>query len=203
MFLIRGPLAYSLIMMCAVLCGCIPSEPAAREAKPVTVPATVPVGDAAAPPAASVTPASPAAQPPGEAAPKLSLPIDDPGGANVGVEVLPLEDGKGYAFRGSFGLTGTITKPTPETEEWTLAGEFVFPSGGYSVGKAFYSPLGTMVLGNGAPTLQSSSEMVAVSIPIKQPAPGTDVTTALENVPVKLKIRADSDVKFVVVLISG
>lgn len=166
------------MLFVALLEGCIPSEPAAPPEAPPKAP---PVESREAGISGRMT--------------------GIPQATDVGVQVLPLENGQGYRFRGSFGLTGTITKAAPDAD-WILNGEFRFRTGGYIVGELFFSPLDSMIISSSGVTMeQGNSNLMVVSIPIQQPKSGAAV--AEQRVPISATIPGGKDLQFMLVLVGG
>jgi len=167
---------FMLLLAASLIGGCIPSEPAASpEAPPAESRKASISGSVAGVPQAT----------------------------DVGVQVLPQENGHGYRFRGSFGLTGTITKAAPDAD-WILSGEFRFKTSGYSVGELFFSPLGDMRISDKGLSLeQRDSSLMVVSIPVQQPRSGAAVTEGEQRVPISAAIPGGDDLKFMLVLVGG
>ncbi len=165
-----------LLLVASLLGGCIPSEPAASPESPPAESRKASISGSVA---------------------------GVPQATDVGVQVLPQENGRGYRFRGSFGLTGTISKAAPDAD-WILAGEFRFKTGGYTVGELFFSPLDTMKLSSKGLSLEhGDATLMVVSIPVQQPRSGAAVIEGEQRVPISAAIPGGDDLKFMLVLVGG
>jgi len=181
--------------------GCIPSKPPADQAEPA---AEVPEPQVSVTPAeiggaagtSAKSPETPAAS--GDS--KLVLDMENGPEANTGVQVVPMEDGKGYSLRGSLGLTGTITQPRPEVDEWTLSAEFAFPSTGFMVGEPYSTFVDNFMVGGNKLSVERSTRMALITIPVRLPARSAEVKKEITKIPVTLKINAGKDVQFAVLL---
>lgn len=181
--------------------GCIPSKPPADQAEPA---AAVPEPQVSVTPAAIEGAAGNSANSPETPASsgdsKLVLDMESGPEANTGVQVSPMEDGKGYTLRGSLGLTGTITRPQPEVDEWVLSAEFAFPSTGFTVGDPYSTFVDNFMVGGSELSVEHSTKLALITIPVKLPARSAEIKKEVTKVPVTLKVNAAKDVQFAVLL---
>ncbi len=71
---------------------------------------------------------------------KRTLNFGLPGrGVPYTVKVTQLNNDEGYAVEGSFGLSGTITRPEKDKDLWMFAGQFEFPSDKFKLGQIEYN----------------------------------------------------------------
>ncbi|MBP8129934.1 MAG: hypothetical protein KA184_10190 [Candidatus Hydrogenedentes bacterium] len=195
-------LALAMLALLFATVGCVPAE-APRTAPPAAPP--VPEPAAAQPEQATVAPApEPQAEdtaivpapaqsppPPGEAQQnQQSLAFLSPeqmARADVATVTLSrIDDELLYSVSGSYGLTGTIAKASPEDVEWVFKGQLTFPSGGYKLG-----PLhSNAVLG--------SQANVLLFIPVTLPAADAATTQALETVSFEYRFPAENNTQILV-----
>jgi len=191
--------------------GCIPSSP---EKQNTAHDATASLDKNLTPPAPSQSPAVDAEKiegaafkngnlqasgKPGQSG-SLNLKMDSSWGKDdVGVKVEKLDNGAGYKFHGSFGLEGTIIQPNPESNQWTLSGEFSFPGPGYEVGEPYYSPLSTPVPTQNGVVMNQQSDVIIITLPIKRSAQAGTASTP-QKAPVVLQLEGPKNAMFTILL---
>lgn len=103
---------------------------------------------------------------------------------NANVEMTPFSGRFGYGLEGPHDFVGALTKEALTDANWSLEGEFTFPTGGYTVGEPE-----VMIA-------ESYPEQVRVTIEVTPPAPGTIVTQVVTKVPVSAQIPASNEATF-------
>lgn len=183
------------LLLLAGIVGCIPSKPVS-ESPPVLPIGTSP-GDT---PATTAPPVIPKATG-DEKDTKLVVSAGNLPGANANVQVVPMENGKGFYLRGTLGLSGTIMRSGEGTEEWVLSAEFVSPDPPCRVGEPFCSTMDNLVVGQESVKMRQNTKMMLITIPVKL-LTAEQAKQEPTKIPVSLKIKAQKDVQFSVVLSS-
>jgi hypothetical protein len=173
--------AATMLAMTFLAAGCIPAEPAKAPSAPASS------GDAKS----------------GKMTLTTGNPQDGAQKDNTGIQVSSMEGG-GFRVQGSFGLTGTITRESPEAKEWVFRGEFVFPRAGYQVGQLETVAISTPIPAkNGSLSMQANPDEMLIVIPLHQPAQSAISAPAETRVPVTTKIPGGPQTHFVFQLVSG
>ncbi len=60
-------------------------------------------------------------------------------GIPYNIQVASLPNDEGFSVQGSFGLSGTITRPEKDKDLWIFTGQFEFPSDKFKLGKIDYN----------------------------------------------------------------
>lgn len=163
--------------------GCIPTAPEAE--KPAPTAAT----PAAAPPPPATTQA--VAE---EGKTRSELTVSPDARPNASIEVSRLPDGRGYAIRGTFNLSGTLT-PT-ETGKWLLKAEYRVAEADFAAGAPVVCTLNEVGPGAGGVSVSQNQQMVMVDLPVSPPAAPAPADAPLRRVPVEAEISAPGDAVF-------
>lgn len=130
----------------------------------------------------------------------INLKMDSSWGKDdVGVKVEKLDNGAGYKFHGSFGLEGTIVQPNPESNQWTLSGEFTFPGPEYQAGEPYYSPLSTPIPTQNGVVMSQQNDIIIITLPIKRSGQ-SETASAPQKAPVVLQLEGPKNAMFTILL---
>ena len=102
------------------------------------------------------------------------------------VQMTPFSGRFGYGLSGPYGFLGSLTKDQLTDPAWRLEGNFVFPTGGYTVEDPVII------------VLESYPEQVSVNIKVTPPPPDAIVTQMVTVVPVTADITASNEAKFTI-----
>lgn len=195
-------LVFATLSLALIVAGCVPSE---APSSPMSAEPPAPPAAAMQPEQAVVTP-EPAPQaddpaivpPPAQSPPptgetrqdQISLAFPSPEQlANADVATIALsriDDELLYSVSGSYGLTGSIAKASPEDTEWVFKGQLTFPTGGYKLGQ---------IQSN---TVAGSQSNVLIYIPVTLPAGGAATTQALVTESFEYRFPAANDAQILV-----
>jgi len=102
------------------------------------------------------------------------------------VTVARIDDELLYTVSGSFELSGTITKSSPEDVEWVFKGQCTFPTGGYTLGTPYSNA-----------DVDAPSSLI-IYIPVTLPPRNAVLTQALETQSFEHRFSAPNDVDIAV-----
>jgi len=119
-------------------------------------------------------------------------PLDLPGNGGGGdswnddtaVRLTPLSGRFGYALEGPHDFLGSLTKEESTDLTWHLAGDFAFPTSGYTVD----DPEGRVA--------ESYPEQVYVTLTVRSPAPGSAVAQVITHIPVTANFDVSNEAQF-------
>jgi len=201
------------------LSSCIPSTPNQEKATPVnektSSETTAPPTSTPPPPAQVSTPNTEnkpveqiMAQKPETASEtkpktaKATVRFGVPGaGFPFSIQQSPLTGQEGFAIKGSFGLSGTITRPDPSKDLWVFAGQFELPSEDYEIGEVGFDVLNAPVeyYTQKQPLPPSFISQVMITIPIKLP-PNPKDEKGNFKVPFRLEIPVPAKAQFQIIM---
>ena len=170
----------------AAVTGCIPTAPEA--AKPA------PSAPAAAIPAANTPPAVTTRTVSEEGKVHSVLMVNTDARPNASIEVSPLPDGKGYALKGTFNLSGTLTPAAPG--KWLLKAEYRMAEADFAAGAPMVTTLNEVSPGAGGVTVTENRQVVLIDLPVSPPAAAAPAGTPLRRVPVEAGLSASGDAVF-------
>ncbi|HOV33199.1 MAG TPA: hypothetical protein PLX23_07545 [Candidatus Hydrogenedens sp.] len=113
------------------------------------------------------------------------------------IQQAPLTGQEGFAIKGSFGLSGTITRPDPSKDLWVFAGQFELPSEDYEIGEIGFDILNAPVeyYTQKQPLPPSFIPHVMITIQIKLP-PNPKDEKGNFKVPFRLEIPVSAKAQF-------
>lgn len=113
------------------------------------------------------------------------------------IQQTPLTGQEGFAIKGSFGLSGTITRPDPSKDLWVFAGQFELPSEEYEIGEIGFDILNAPLeyYTQKQPLPPSLIPQVMITIPIKLP-PNPKDEKGNFKVPFRLEIPVSAKAQF-------
>ncbi len=118
------------------------------------------------------------------------------------IQQTPLVDQEGFSIKGSFGLSGTITRPDKSKDLWVFAGQFELPSEEYKIGEVTYdiinAPIEYYTQKKSLPS--SFVSQVMITIPVKLPPNAKDEKGDVK-VPFRLEIPVSPKAKFLFTMI--
>lgn len=166
--------------------GCVPTAPEAATPAPGL--------PAAATPPADIPPVVATRTVEEEGKVHSELTVNPDARPNASIEVSPLPDGKGYAIRGTFNLSGTLTPAEPG--KWLLKAEYRVAEADFAAGVPMVSILNEVGPGAGGVSVSQNQQMIMVDLPVSPPAAPAPADTPLRRVPVEAEITAPGDAVF-------
>lgn len=207
----------NLFLLISFLSSCIPSQPTPQkpsemtgsDASSVSTPPSV--GSSPQPPAPVAENKVPKpvqgqaiqTSPPADKKARATVRFGMPGaGFPFSIEQTPLVDQEGFSIKGSFGLSGTITRPDKTKNLWVFTGQFELPSEEYKVGEVTYDILNAPIeyYTQKKPLPPSLIPQVMITIPIKLPPNAKDEKGGIK-VPFRLEIPVPEKSQFLFTLI--
>lgn len=135
---------------------------------------------------------------------KQVLNFGDPGkGIPYTIQVTQLPNMEGYAVQGSFGLSGTITRPEKDKDLWVFAGQFEFPSDKFKLGQIDYNVINAPIeyYKEKKPLPPDFQAQVFVSIHLTIPADAKDEKGEFKA-PFKIEMPLPKTSEFIVTMVS-
>lgn len=212
----RSKIHIALLLIAFMYFSCIPSQPPQNTSNTSSTPPQVitpekqpEVGknEEVSPQNSQIPQESQAPSQPSQAPPQKSrqtLNIGDPGkGIPYSVQITPLANEEGYAVQGSFGLSGTITRPEKDKDLWVFAGQFEFPSEKYKLGRIDYNIMNAPISYlSGNKTLPPDfSAQVFVLISLTIPPDAKDEKGEFK-VPFKIEMPLPKKSEFVITMVT-
>ncbi len=207
-------LSFTLLLLSCIFFSCIPSQPTPQnppemvESNASSVPNPPP--NPPEQPTVSTTKNKPTETTPNQVA---QIPKDKKakttlrfGTADSGfpfsIQQTPLVDQEGFSIKGSFGLSGTITRPDKTKDLWILAGQFELPSKDYQIGEVTYDILNAPIeyYTQKQPLPPNFVPQVMITIPVKLPPNAKDEKGEIK-VPFRLEIPVSEKAQFMITLV--
>lgn len=128
---------------------------------------------------------------------RVSIDPDSPSkGIPFNVKVMELENKTGYAIQGTFGLSGTISRPDPQKDSWLLSGQFEFPTNEYNLKNVEYILINEPPdYSPGKPLPPNFVPQVMITFTLVLPSNAT-ASTGNHKVPFKLEIPLPQNAVF-------
>ncbi|HOQ31664.1 MAG TPA: hypothetical protein PLA12_04025 [Candidatus Hydrogenedens sp.] len=207
----------ALFFFCFIFCSCIPSQPTPQKppemAEPVTssVPTPPPEIPSEQKPISGTETKSDTtiAKQPSE----TSTPTDKKAHATVrfgvagagfpfSIQQTPLVGQEGFSIKGSFGLSGIITRPDPTKDLWVFSGQFELPSEDYKIGEVTYDVLNAPIeyYTQKKPLPPNLIPQVMITIPVKLPPNAKDEKGDVK-VSFRLEIPVSAKAQFLFTLV--
>lgn len=207
----------ALLFFCSIFCSCIPSQPTPQKPPEMAKPEipSVPNPPLQNPPektSASATEnksdTTTAKQPsetpiPRDKKAKATVRFGVPGaGFPFSIQQTPLPDEGGFSIQGSFGLSGTITRPDKNKDLWVFSGQFELPSEDYKIGEVTYDILNAPIeyYTEKKPLPPSFIPQIMITIPVKLPPDAKDEKGNVK-VPFHLEIPVSAKAQFLFTLV--
>lgn len=205
----------TFILLSCTFFSCIPSQPTPHPTPEKAEPATSPVPNLSPQnlpekPTISTTENKPAettssqvAQIPKDKRAKTTLRFGTAeSGFPFSIQQTPLENQEGFSIKGSFGLSGTITRPDKTKDLWVFAGQFELPSEDYQIGEVTYDILNAPIeyYTQKQPLPPNFVPQVMITIPVKLPPHAKDEKGEIK-VPFRLEIPVSEKANFIITLI--
>ncbi|HOL18757.1 MAG TPA: hypothetical protein PLT82_08180 [Candidatus Hydrogenedens sp.] len=125
-------------------------------------------------------------------------------GIPFSIQQSPLVGDDGFSIKGSFGLSGTITRPDKNKDLWVFAGQFEFPSEEYKAGEPSYIIINAPAeyYSQNKPLDPSFIPQVMITIPMKLPKDAKDEKGNVK-VPFRIEIPVSAKAKFMFTMVDS
>lgn len=119
------------------------------------------------------------------------------------IQVAPLPNNEGFSVQGSFGLSGTITRPEKDKDLWIFTGQFEFPSDKFKLGKIDYNVINAPLpyYTEKKPLPSDFPAQVFISIHITIPPDAKDEKGEFKT-PFKIEMPLPKSSQFIVSMVS-
>lgn len=206
-----------LLFFCSIFFSCIPSQPTPQKPPEMAEPGTpsVPTPPPQNPPeqTSTSTTENKSDTTAVKQTSETSNPTDKKSKATVrfgvagagfpfSIQQTPLVGQEGFSIKGSFGLSGTITRPDPTKDLWVFSGQFELPSEDYKIGEVTYDVLNAPIeyYTQKKPLPPNLIPQVMITIPVKLPPNAKDEKGNIK-IPFRLEIPVSAKAQFLFTLV--